>query len=99
MSAFIDELQGADTLRLAGAVDAAAGVPFAECRLLSPIRHPVRMSSAWASIIMSIGMKPWLPTSSMTASSPSRLFHKRVNEAVDPGAPIQSHHDSRLSGL
>ena len=32
----------------------------------------VRMSSAWASIITSTGMKHWPPISSMTASSPSR---------------------------
>lgn len=94
MSAFIDELQGADPSGLLAQVDAAAGVPFAECRLLSPIRHPRQD-------VICLGVNYYEHRDETLASnikydgqlSKPVYFSKRVNEAVDPGAPIQSHHD------
>lgn len=94
MCAFIDELQGADPSGLLAQVDAAAGVPFAECRLLSPIRHPRQD-------VICLGVNYYEHRDETLASnikydgqlSKPVYFSKRVNEAVDPGAPIQSHHD------
>lgn len=94
MCAFIDELQGTDPSALLAQVDAAAGVPFAECRLLSPIRHPRQD-------VICLGVNYYEHRDETLASnikydgqlSKPVYFSKRVNEAVDPGAPIQSHSD------
>lgn len=94
MCAFIDELQGTDPSTLLAQVDAAAGVPFDQCRLLSPIRHPRQD-------VICLGVNYYEHRDETLASnikydgqlSKPVYFSKRVNEAVDPGAPIQSHSD------
>ena len=95
MSAFIDELQGADPSGLLAQVDAAAGVPFAECRLLSPIRHPRQDVICLGINYMahSDEAEKYSAAAFATKHEDAIYFSKRVTRAVPDGGPIEAHTD------
>lgn len=94
MTAFIRELGGEVPADLMAKVDAAPGVPFADCKLLAPIKHPEQD-------VLCLGVN-YLEHRDETVKSDvvydasgtnTIYFAKRVNEAVDPFGDIDSHSD------
>ena len=94
MSAFIDELNGADPAALLDKVDAASGDALADCRLLAPIKRPRQD-------VVCLGVNYYEHRDETLASnikydgklSNPVYFSKRVLEAVDPDGSIDSHTD------
>ena len=94
MTALIRELGGEVPASLLSKVDAAAGVPFADCRLLAPIKHPEQD-------VLCLGVN-YLEHRDETVKSDvvydasgtnTIYFGKRVDAAVDPFGEIDSHSD------
>lgn len=94
MTAFIRELGGEVPAGLLPQVDAAAGVPLADCRLLAPIKYP-------AQDVVCLGVN-YMEHRDETVKSDvvydaagtnTIYFSKRVPEAVDPDGFIDSHSD------
>lgn len=94
MTSFIREVGGEVPADLMAKVDAAPGVPFADCKLLAPIKHPEQD-------VLCLGVN-YLEHRDETVKSDvvydasgtnTIYFAKRVNEAVDPFGDIDSHSD------
>lgn len=94
MTAFIRESGGKVPAALLGKVDAAPGVPFADCKLLAPIKYPEQD-------VLCLGVN-YLEHRDETVKSDvvydasgtnTIYFGKRVVSAVDPFGEIDSHSD------
>jgi 2-keto-4-pentenoate hydratase/2-oxohepta-3-ene-1,7-dioic acid hydratase in catechol pathway len=94
MTGFIRELGGEVPAGLLAKVDAASGVPFAECKLLAPIKYPEQD-------VLCLGVN-YLEHRDETVKSDvvydasgtnTIYFGKRVTEAVDPYGEIDGHFD------
>lgn len=92
MTAFIREIGGEVTKELLEKVDAAEGVPFADCRLLSPIPEP-----AQDILCMGVNYKDHQDETIKAgvaydqSKTNAIYFGKRLNRAVGPNEYIDGH--------
>lgn len=94
MTAFIRELGGEVPAGLLPKVDAAAGVPLADCKLLAPIKYPEQDVVCLGVNYVEHRDETVKSDVVYDASGTNTIyFSKRVPEAVDPFGAIDSHSD------